>query len=78
MCNPFRKEATATTVFETHERMLHKSDKGVMGWKNNEQSYKIIVHKHTHTLTTLCTSERQKKRVVENSSTTTINARLNV
>lgn len=47
-----------------HERMLHKSDKGVMGWKNNEQSYKIIVHKHTHSPTTkrYVQSERQKKK----------------
>lgn len=42
--------------------MLHKSDKGVMGWKNNEQSYKIIVHKHTSTYHKRHTVNAKKKK----------------
>lgn len=49
--------------------MLHKSDKGVMGWKNNEQSYKIIVHKHTSTYHKRHTVNAKKKKLWQTKRT---------
>lgn len=43
-----------------------KSDKGVMGWKNNEQSYKIIVQAHTYTLYIMTEKSGGKKNSSSN------------